>query len=322
MKKFIFALAAAGVLSGCSLIKREAGYPGGNLGFLADRTSYFAAGQVETANRFLVAMALVVPLVDETVKTSSEARISAERVKELYKSVAKLEEAARKCPLVNQGGVVRSTCIGPNSNITEDSSFTFESISFEVVESLSDALEQSYDNLGIEGGVKNITSFDPGDVLETIIAARRLIPVLLNYLATYRDVIIIVGASINESCEAVKDTRNPAQTAACARLNTALNALIARKRTQSFDAARDEVPIIEVRRASRAVLSLGVRWTLSDVYRNALLQHVNRSCKRLDALAKVDDTDDFKGCTVSLVKTKSGGNLTTVERAVNEIQRP
>lgn len=370
MKKIISALALASLLSGCGLVKREAGYPGGNLGFVADRASFFAAGQVETANRYLVGLALIVPLVDETVNTASEARLSAESVKVLYKNIARLEIAAKICALTTNGTTVESTCQGQNSNTGADSSFTFESISYEVVEALTDSLDQAYDNLGIDGGINNVTSLQPGDIFDAILEARDLVPVLLDYLATYRDVMIIVGASINYSCKLERrrangrkitriaaakeadqkngiaapskgDSENVAEAKAardplfnedtegqaCNNLNSALSKLIARTRTPGFDIARNERPILDVRTASREVLNLGVRWELSPVYRNALLQHVNRSCRRLDALARTEASEDFKGCTVLLggeneatAETVKENTTESVQQAVKELQ--
>lgn len=319
MRSALTIAAVALSLSGCGVASREAGYPGGNVGFLADRYSLFASGQQQVVNRYLVSLALVAPLVEATVTTSSEARLTAERINELYKKISALEAASKICPLKiqsqNNGYQVVQNCESRSNIGQTQSAFTFESLSYEVNTSLSRALGQAYDNLGINSNLSNTTAINGTEILNVLRQARRFAPILVRYLATFRDVSVIVGSSVYENCD-----KESADKKLCDNLNAALGQLVTRTRTASFDVAKDEVPIRAVLNESRAVLNKGLLWELSTLHRNALLQHVNRSCERLDALARIEDPG-FDGCEVSL-----DGEPTEapelVRDAVNKILEP
>jgi hypothetical protein len=334
MGRVFTAVFALILVQGCSLVSREAGYPGGNIGFLADRDALFAKGQRQQVNRYLVTLALLAPLIEETVEGSSEARLSAERIKDLYKKIDQLEKAANRCALPSLGAIPKISEVkvdaGCDKKTVADkggTALSFESLSFEVSKSLNDALKQAFDNLEIRSNARSVVSLEPTEMLKTILKARHLVPVLLRYLSSYRDVSIIFGLSVADSCaktekqnaEVYKAAKEAAGSdggklkaamkdnvaaegllsAACDPLAKSFGELINRTRNIDSDLAREERPISAVFKAGEKALNAGLDWQLSEVHRIALLHHVNRACKKLDALARIEDAG-FKGCSIPL----------------------
>lgn len=352
MRNLFIGLTTVALLQGCSTIKREAGYPGGNVGYLADRHALFAKGHEQQVNRYLVTLALLTPLIAETVGTSSEAKLSAERIKTLYKNIDKLEKASIKCSLpdlpsqpVLEDFKFDLPCEEKDAKDSNGTALVFESMSFDVNKSLSDALKQAFDNLEIKSNASRVLALEPREMLKTILKARRLVPVLLKYLSTYRDVTIVFGLSVAESCsthdeqigakdarqeksnaislakEALQKARDGKEmkkitkaqsalfqakattvpkdniTASCDLVVASFDQLLNRKRTENSDLARLERPISNVFSASEKALNNGLDWKVSKVNRISLLQHVNRACKKLDALAKIEH-EGFVGCQI------------------------
>ncbi len=317
MKKFLLLLTACVTLNACNLIKREAGYPGGNVGYVADRYALFAKGQEQRVNRHLVTLALLAPLMAETVSDSSEARLSSERIKQLYRTISKLDAARLKCALPEAKKseaedfvtITSKPCSTAEAASLEGTALTFESLSFEVSESLYDALKQSFDNLDVQANADRLLALDATEILRTILKARHIIPVIQDYLSTYRDVSIIFGLSILDSCGTTKS---------CKDVKDAYSDLVNRKRTPSSEVASKERPIRDLLKAGEIELNEGLDWKLKPIHRISLLQHVNRSCRVLDALAKADDTS-YKGCEVELDVSKAKASKSDVQQAVERI---
>jgi len=85
------------VLASHSTFKREAGYPGGAFGHAADRYTIFAQGQSQRVNRYLVTLALLLPLIVITADTPTEAKVSAERINQMYSRLDALKIASDTC---------------------------------------------------------------------------------------------------------------------------------------------------------------------------------------------------------------------------------
>jgi hypothetical protein len=309
MKRILIALCILTLTNGCNTVAREAGYPGGNLGFLADRHSVFAKGQKQQVNRYILALALLAPLVAETVEGSSEAKLSAERIKDLYGNIEKLKIASKKCALPAVLTTAKVNTIDLPANCTEaeaksedGSALTFETLSFEVSRSLNGALKQTYDNLEIRGNASRILALEPTEMFRIILKARHFVPVILRYLSTYRDVSIVFGLSIAESCAIHKRDHETSFKALglqvpCKGVTDSYAALINRTRTDSSDVAKQERPISDLFKAGKRALDAGLDWDLSKPHSAALFYHVSRACTKLDALAKIDYSD-FTGCTI------------------------
>ena len=327
MKRFLIALTIIVFANGCNTVAREAGYPGGNLGFLADRHSVFAKGQKQQVNRYILALALLAPLVAETVEGSSEAKLSAERISDLYGNIEKLQAASRKCTLPTVTTTAKVNTISLPANCTEaeaksedGSALTFETLSFEVAKSLNGALKQTYDNLEIRGNASRLLALEPTEMFKTNLKARHFVPVILRYLSTYRDVSIVFGLSIIESCYPPEGTDGSIKTnspePACKDVTDSYAALINRTRTVDPDVAKEERPISDLFKSGKKALDAGLNWDLSKVHSAALFYHVGRACKKLDALAKID-YPNFVGCTIK--DTPNAGKETEVKNNVEAI---
>lgn len=306
-------------LHGCTAISREAGYPGGNVGFVADRYTLFAKGQQQQVNRYIVALALVAPLIAETAQSPSDANISAKRIELLYKKIDALEKASKKCSLPVVGREAATIgAIAQELNCTEEdakseggTALTFESISFEVNKALNDSLKQAFDNLDLRLNAERFLALDPREMLEASLRIRRLVPVLLRYLASYRDVAVTFGLSIIKSCK--KDN-----VSGCEDVAKAYAMLVDRVRASDFDDARAERPIRDLFEAGETALNNGLNWKLDEVDRVSMLQQVGRACQKLDAYAKIDDSS-FEGCALDKLLAKSGTNMSASEEAAMNI---
>lgn len=307
-------------LASCDLISREAGYPGGNLGYTADRRTLFAKSQEQRVNRYLVSLALIAPLAAETTGTPAEARLTADRIRDLYRNIDKLEKAAARCRITATAAAnsaVTANCAGSDATNPDGNALTFETLAFEVNKSLNDALKQSFDNLNLRVNLENTLALEPVEILRTILRARRLIPILIEYLAVYRDVTVTFGLSVNQSCI------NDPQTG-CDDVATALFDLVNRTRTADSDMAKDERPVRAVYKAGKTALNSGLDWKLQAEHRAALLLQVNRACQTIDALAAIDaDPADLRSCTINLTAGtatfRSGPGTSSAQAAASSL---
>ena len=166
MRGFISVLPIVAILQGCGTISREAGYPGGNVDYVADRYTLFAQGHDQQVNRYLVSLSLIAPLIAETVQSPNKAKLSAERIKDLFKSIEKLEDASKECALPNlpKKGIVKQiefeACYSTKAGNPLGSAFSFESLSFEVNKSLNDALKKAFHNLDVRTNVSKVLALN------------------------------------------------------------------------------------------------------------------------------------------------------------------
>lgn len=273
----------------------------------------FAQGQEQQVNRYLVALALVAPLIAETVETPSEANLSSRQISLLYKKIHALEEASEKCKLPAAKKVEKAETVGSltdivtkeklnncddiEAKIKTGTAFSFESISFEVNKALSDTLKQAFDNLDLRANVEDVLALEPTEILKTILEARHLIPVLMRYLASYRDVSLVFGISVMKSCfDPMTNGIRLGFEDDCKVLGAEYSGLVNRQRATEFDIAKDERPIRDLFLAGKGALNKGLPWSLSKADRASLLQQVDRACRKLDAIARIDDST-FEGCS-------------------------
>lgn len=299
----------------CSVIEREAGYPGGNLGFASDRKILFAQGHEQRVQRYLVTLALLAPLVSETAATPIEAKLSAERINAIYDKLGVLKMAANQCRLTsvaktssNTIGLDLNNCnVGANG--LPANALAFESISFDVAKSLNNALKQADDNLNLRKRVSNVTALAPSEILKTVLRARHLLPVAMKYFATYRDVTAVLSASVLESCNtgrlaygATGGDTWPLE-AACKDTEAKVSAYLTRGRIVSDDLARKDKPIREIYKSSQNAINAGLNWKFSKKHAAALMFHIDRTCLKLVKLQEIEETSNATDCRLS--KSKS-----------------
>lgn len=275
------------VLSACTLAEREKGYPGGNIGFAADQ-QLFARGHEERVARYVIAMALISPLIAETAETPIEAKLSAERLDAMYGRLERLLRAAKNCDLSLQGSIVRKCSLsapstaGTSSSAIADSAYSFETLSLDVSVSLYKATEQVVSALGVRTGVRGAlraNRLNPTQLLQTVLGLRRILPTVLKYYATYRDVAVIVGESALQRCVGAE-----LQDPSCQKLVTAFEQLSVRAKPGKDSLA----PIQAVFDASYDRINAGKGWKLNRTHYLALMYHVDRACFTLVQIQQQD----------------------------------
>lgn len=295
----------------CSVIEREAGYPGGHLGYGSDRKILFAQGHDQRVQRYLVTLSLLAPLIAETAETPIEAKLSAERIDAIYDKLQTLRKAASNCELAqvpeteNYLKLNLKNCEVGADGIAENA-LAFESISFDVAKSLNNALKQAYDNLNLRKRVSNVTSLAPSEILKTVLRARHLLPVAMKYFATYRDVTAVLSASVLESCVLEKrrlttpeQLKNWRSADTCAQTGRLVSKYLSRERTLDASVAREEKPIRQIYQASKDTINTGLNWQFSQKHVAALIFHVDRTCLKLLKLQEIEGETETTDCRLS-----------------------
>ncbi len=289
----LFALAMLCLfLAGCTLLERERGYPGGNIGFAADR-ELLARTHDQRIARYLVAMALLSPLMAETAATPLEAKLSAERIDAVYKRLDQLRAASAKCRQDPNTGAFDTSFNCPSDGPPTATAYAFETLSFDVSVSLFNASKQVAENLGIRNRLSEVadaTRLNPLSLLETLFNARRIIPVVLKYYATYRDISVLLGASIADGCTD------------CDNVRQALSGVVTRGAP-----VRDETgPIRTLYTATFACIESATckpGWSLDKQEYLALVFYVDRACKKLFSIQQEDEQLEAKHCGTRSAQT-------------------
>ena len=316
MRKLISFVLVATFLLGCVPIRREAGYPGGNTGYLADRRVLFALGHEQRVNRYLISLTLLAPLIAESAETSTDAKLSADRINLMMHRLDKLSAAAEVCKLEDRSACALGTEKAADATTgIASSAYAFETLSYEVSRSLYQAIKQIYDNFGIKKRVSKFVALEPEAMLKAVFNLRRILPAAMKYYATYRDVAIIFSKSVLQTCQGEQyATHTP-----CKQLTTKYNGLLARPFTVDRELARLERPIGELFEAAENVIeapvpSTGVNgaavvsgfpWTMETAHKKALIYHIDRACfSLLKIQEQVLEGDALSDCRSS--KSGSG----------------
>lgn len=313
MRRFIACLVVMSLLQACVPIRREAGYPGGNTGYLADRRVLFALGHEQRVSRYLISLTLLAPLIAETAETPTDAKLSSDRINLMMQRLQKLSQAAEVCKLTEAGDCTLGTeKVGENNDAIQSSAFAFEALSYEVSRSLYQAIKQIYDNFGIRKRVSKFVALEPEAMLKAVLNLRRILPAAMKYYATYRDVAVIFSKSVLTSCASLSG-HGP-----CDRLEAKYNTLLARPFTADreaaklerpigdlFDAAEDviEAPVVSQNAEGGEVVS-GFPWVMKDVHQKALIYHIDRACL---ALLKLQE-QELEGASLSDCRSSTSGS--------------
>lgn len=286
---FIFLL-----ISGCALIEREKSYPGGNAGYLADKHVLFAKGHEQRVARFMVSLTFLAPLLAETAETPLDAKLSAERINAFYAGLDRLYAASRKC---NFDGYAPPSGISfkdhkpridcthqANTNKLELTAFAFETLSYEMSRSLTQAIKQVYDNIGVRKRARKLISLSPSDLLDTVLNLRRIVPIALKYFATYRDTAHIIADSVLTSCNGKDNEYN------CNAVEKAVKTFATRR-------SEDVAHLKNVFEASFGSIDRGLNWNLQSQHYAALIFHIDRACARLANFQLQDSTITPTQCT-------------------------
>ena len=298
-------------LSGCTVIRNEAGYPGGNAGKLSDKSFYVARNHEQRVDRFLIALALVAPLAEATSQSGEDAASTARYINGLYSSLMELRATlgSANCNFDDRFG---EFAIGPPSageaqkilvgdtnctlRNTTDSAFTFESLSFDAQRSLFRLVRQSADNLNIRANLTSLSGLNPIDLLGKVWGLRALIPMMMEYLATYRDLSVIFADSLAVHCTGLLPQDRPA---GCKRL---VNSFANNLHDSVIILDDSNNPYLPIKRALKDALALAddpkmSGWELKPSHIAALLVHLDRSCEELFREQQADLADgDLVSC--------------------------
>lgn len=301
MRIFLFVPFFAALMS-CSFVETERGYPGGNAGRVADNHFLFAKGPQQRVDRFFLAVALLAPLVAETADTPTEAKVSAERLDQMLQDMARLKDAADTCQLSGDGTLLAGTTCpfddGENrptelSNIA--SNFSFETHSFEVSRSLYEATKTVVDNLNLKVRADRLVNLSPTDLFSNILRVRHLIPVAARYFATYRDVTVITGFALTQSC-----------AGQCTEVQNSLGVVVSRPgETNGMSVADQAAPITALFDQIETYINSGGPWGFNDTSAAALMVHVDRACLHLRKMQEISITTT-KDCQSSAANSGAG----------------
>lgn len=387
MKKLFF-LAFLASLSACDAIKREAGYPGGNIGFYADERLYRAHTHEQRVDRQLILLAVLAPLAAQTAQTGEDARLSIESINSVYRGLSRLKEIVGTCSFESiyetdkrvgkrritdatefngvtdykqtktqtltdrqkkkyekftnlksgdfswtrgefevrfsgflvesetaaeagqknlvlhdgqlnvalaQNSVKKGECAS-QEEILAGSVYEFETTELQVQKALFRLLRTSADNLGIKITRGNVTNVNLLSVANILRKARSVLPVLHNYLATFRDVTIIYAEAVANECG---NTNGP--NSSCGKLRKHFEQGFVHDRA---NVAEDELfrPINAMMKlATRAAENEAKNWRLGSRHVAALFRHVDIACDRLKSEAQLASGED--GCSPPSKKT-------------------
>ncbi len=176
-------LSATLAISGCTVIKNEAGYPGGNSGRVADRSFYVADSHEKRVDRFFIALALLAPLAEATSRNGTDAANTARTINGFYSNLLKLAELNKndRCDFEARfSGLADAQDVNSKANCnftkTTNTAFTFESVAFENQRALFRLGRQAADNLDIRVRASALSGLSPVQLLDKVWNARRVIP--------------------------------------------------------------------------------------------------------------------------------------------------
>ena len=283
-------------LASCSLIRREAGHPGGNIGYQADQRLIQASSYNQRVERYFISMAFLAPLLAATSQTGEEAKSSATAINGLYGSISaqhellglECAENAASCPL-----------------LTDHGTFAFETHTLATQRSLFRLSRQVVDNLNLKVNVNRLRGLSGTDLLRLTLKADRLVSVLMRYLATYRDMSVIMAHAMVAHCGTaggvtVTDADGTSRSVMeheCNRLRgyvggEFLNAI-------SVNSNGDErYAISESLRLARQIAGAGFTggW-LQDEHHKGLIYHIDQVCSDLWYMQMADDVSDPVNCS-------------------------
>lgn len=287
MKKILLTIVVLGFVSGCTVIRNEAGYPGGNAGKIADKTFYVARDQEQRVDRFFIALALIAPLAEATSESAQDAAATARHINALYSSILKMDAALKASGCSFSGRFAKfsdgANGVGPENadcafTQTTNTEFTFESLAFDASRNLFRLTRQSADNLNLRSRLSALSGLDPLNLLSRVWSARRLVPIMMEYLATYRDLSIIFADSLAAHCAALAD-----RPAGC---GTLLKTMANNFQNPTITSATITSEYQPIRRALRQSLDLAdlpamKDWSLSPAHVAAILVHIDSACAEL-----------------------------------------
>jgi len=348
IRLMVAAIFVAG-LGACEIVKTEAGYPGGNIGRLADKNFYVARDYNERIHRYILGLAFIAPLSAATAQTPEDAASSARYIAAVYEQVTLLQEtlkgdcspfskrfaadldAAKSTPAVSDASITPPVGADGAESVKDTTKmrikarhcqdynkstatiFAFESHEFRVQRSLFNLTQQAADNLDLKSRLSSVSGLDSFQLLQLVLKTRKLVPVLMRYIATYRDLSVIFIDVVATACTDPENTR-------CKALRGSLENNFHIKGPISFDGETPYRPLADaLDQAKKIANEPGVTIRLDKSHIAALVYHIDAACRELVLRQQFSGEEknaancgaDFKVADKKLASPKARDNFIT-----------
>jgi len=264
-------------LAGCEAVRLDIGYPGGVVGH-AIEPKLPAFSQTSRVNRYLVGLAILSPLMAESVSDKDMAQQAAREINRSLASLAQLAEAAAR---------------GRPADYKSAGEYAFETLEYDVQKAYYRAAKQVALNLDLDIDLADLATANPARLLGLLSRADGLFENSRRGAAAYRDTVTIVA-----------DAVLPADAIGASQRVREYHRL----RTVAGADAAGEKPVSAQYRALVKRLEEGANLMLDEPRIAGLLHHVWRACERLHDPYGVEagcDNADFDGLRVALIALNS-----------------
>lgn len=288
----VYSTILIGFMAGCDQVRDEFGTSEGFVGPQADRL-LDARSQYQRADRYAMAMMMLVPMALETAGDAGETRATIQRTNELYASMATLYGAINRCtpgarlPSNTNAAVGPVNCRFHSSVDIVETGYNFESLSYEVQSDLYFVGRTIITNMDLDTDVSDLISLRPAALTGVWEAIPDVFPAARRLAAGYRDGVVLFADAIATACP-----RPPGGAGGCSDLHHQLNQQFHAGEAEQFE-RRELFELLH--RAGQA--SDNVTWRLEQPQFRAFVAHLDRSCRMVFA-RQIDGGigDDLVNC--------------------------
>lgn len=265
-KRTLFAAALSLFLAGCETARDELYSPDGFPAPYMDKVAT-AVTPEQRADRYLLGLALLAPVVLETSGTGKETETSISLVNGTYASLAKLYEASKNC---SDPSAPKADCTLSSSQEKKKThvpnTYAFETHSYDVQKKFYRLGKTLILNLDLDETVEDILAFDVTTITNLYDRGKQIVPAVRRGTATYRDAVLIYASAVAESC----------RDGECDRLKNLLNTQYGDEPSKP-SAPDAERYFHQLQRLARKEAETR-NWTLGTERRHALLYHLDKAC--------------------------------------------
>lgn len=260
-------------LSGCEAARLDIGYPGGVVGH-AIEPKLPAFSHTSRVNRYLVGLAILSPLMAESV---SDKDMAEQVTREISRSMVSLTDLAH------------AAAIGRSTDYKKAGIYAFETLEYDVQKAYYRAAKQVALNLELDVDLAELATANPARLLSLMSRADGIFETSRRGAATYRDTVALIADAVlrdsaTHASQGVRDYHK-------------------RRMAAGPDSAGDK-PVSTDYRALVKKLEEDANLELDKEEIAGLLHHVWRTCERLTdtfGVAAACDNADFGGLRDALI---------------------
>lgn len=273
LQVIVYSTILIGLMAGCDQVRDEFGTSEGFVGPQADRL-LDARSQYQRADRYAMAMMMLVPMALETAGDAGETRATIQRTNELYGSMATLYGAINRCTpgeRLNERGepIVGRSCQSYGSASIEETGYNFESLSYEVQSDLYYIGRAIIANMDLDTDVSDLLSLSPAALTGIWEAIPDVFPAARRLAAGYRDGVVLFADAISRAC-----VQSGQRDDDCGALEGLLRQQFHAGTAEQFE-RRELFELLH--RAKQA--SDDVTWRLESSQFRAFVAHLDRTCR-------------------------------------------